>query len=59
VYVGLGFNRYVASTNCNIQSIIKNFRIFSVIRQANAVGQKRVDGRTDKGKYVNRHLIFV
>ena len=51
--MGLGLNWYVISTNCSIQSVIKNFRIFSVIRHANAVGQKRVDRRKDKGKYVN------
>jgi hypothetical protein len=51
--VGVRLNWYVLSTNCSIQCVIKNFRIFSVIRHANAVGQKRVDGQTDKGKYVN------
>jgi len=50
---GLGLNWYVTSTNCSIQKVIKNFRIFLVTRRANAVGQKHVDGRTDSGKYMN------
>ena len=58
LYCGVGAQFcYVISTNCSIQSVTKNFRIFSVIRNANAVGQKRVEGRTDRqtdrGTYVN------
>jgi len=34
---------------------LKNFRIFSAIRHANAVGQKRVDGRVN-GQSVTRDM---